>query len=170
MSPWSQHFPAPDEHADTDGARPYAQPVPRSETPPAGPSTPPPGPGPGAVARGPALVTLVAVLVVEALAVAAAAVRGAAAVLDGERTAVAAFVLVCAAGVAAALLACARSFWRGSSRARGVAATWQLLQGATAVALLQAGAAVTVAGGALALAAVGLVLVVTRPAPQARPL
>ncbi|MBX9246965.1 hypothetical protein ICW40_19420, partial [Actinotalea ferrariae] len=85
-------------------------------------------------------VLLVAVLCLEAVAVAAAGVLGIGAAVRGERPAVAAFVVVFALVVAAGLAAAARSFWRGSVRARGPVATWQLLQGATAVTLLQAGA------------------------------
>jgi hypothetical protein len=137
--------------------------VPRSAVPPSSPSprTPAADPAPRSRARS----ALVALLVVEAVAVGAGGVLGIGAVVRGGHPAVAASMVVCALAVAAALLACARSFRRGSSRARGPAATWQLLQGATAVTLLQAGASPWVAGTALAVAAAGLVLIVTRPAP-----
>lgn len=128
---------------------------------------------PGADPAGPAerraaVVVLVALLLVEAAAVAVAAGLGIPSVVAGGRPAVAGFVVLCAVGVAAALVASARSFWRGSSRARGPAATWQLLQGATAVTLLQAGALVPAAWAALVVAVAVLVLVVTRPAPPPR--
>ncbi|WP_199423613.1 hypothetical protein [Actinotalea solisilvae] len=132
----------------------------------------PPEPRPGAepVARPAAVVALAVLLLVEAVAVAGAAAVGVPSVVTGGRPAVAGFVVLCALGVAAALVASARSFWRGSSRARGPAATWQLLQGATALTLLQAGVLRPVAWAALAVAAAVLALVVTRPAPPPRTL
>ncbi|MBO1750979.1 hypothetical protein J4G33_04100 [Actinotalea sp. BY-33] len=81
---------------------------------------------------------------------------------EGSRVlAVALFLLLFGLGVAAVLVAAARALLAGSRRARGPVITWQLLQGATAVTLLQGG----IAWGwpLLALAAAILVLLMTRP-------
>ena len=83
-------------------------------------------------------------------------------VAEGSQAlAVALFLLVFGLGVAAVLVAGARALLAGSRRARGPVITWQLLQGATAVTLLQGG----IAWGwpLLVLAAAILVLLMTRP-------
>ncbi len=70
--------------------------------------------------------------------------------------------------LAVVLVAAARALWRGSRRARGPLVTWQLLQGATAVALLQTphqpGA---VAAGAVAAVGVALGVVAATVSPRA---
>lgn len=72
------------------------------------------------------------------------------------------FLVVFCLGVAAVLVAAARALRRGSRRARGPIITWQLLQGATAITLIQVG--VVWGALALALALVVLGLLMTRPA------
>ncbi len=81
---------------------------------------------------------------------------------EGSQTlAVALFLLVFGLGVAAVLVAGVRALLRGSSRARGPVITWQLLQGATAVTLLQGG--IVWGWPLLVLAATVMVLLMTRP-------
>ena len=83
---------------------------------------------------------------------------------------VALFLVVFALGVAAVLLGSVRALRRGRRWARGPVMTWQLLQGATAFAVLQGVAsdadgalAAWLARLAIVLAGVVLVLTVTRP-------
>lgn len=68
-------------------------------------------------------------------------------------------LLVLSAGLAAVLVAAARALLRGRRRARGPLATWQLLQGATAMTVLQAtdGPVQLAAWTAFVVAAVALV-------------
>lgn len=71
-------------------------------------------------------------------------------------------------GLAAVLVVAARALRRGSRRARGPLVTWQLLQGATAVALLQTphqpGAVVA---GAIAAVGIALGVVAATVSPRA---
>lgn len=136
-----------------------------------------PSPNAAPTARPWTLVVLVGLLGVEAAALAAGAVLGLVALVSSDHRGVVGFLALCAAGMAAALVACARSLWRagaradsgasgaqgalgtdgthgrhgtaddagsdraaapGRSRARGPAATWQILQAVTAVTILQA--------------------------------
>lgn len=99
----------------------------------AAPSTARPPKPPWAV-RAAALGAVVeaALLVVGAVAWTAVLVTGG---LDSPAAGVALVVLML--GLAAVLVLAARALRRGSRRARGPLVTWQLLQGATAVALLQ---------------------------------
>lgn len=83
---------------------------------------------------------------------------------------VALFLVAFALGVAAVLLGSVRALRARHRWARGPVMTWQLLQGATAVAVLQAvataagsGPAAWLARLAIVLAGVVLVLMVTRP-------
>lgn len=115
-------------------------------------------------------VVLIVVVRLEALAVATGGALGVRAIAEGDQVAVAVFLVVCALLVAVLLLRHARSLRRGSSAGRGFAATWQVLQGATAVTLLAAGAVTAVSWIALGVSVLGLALVVTRRPPPPREL
>ena len=137
-----------------------------------------PPPEPGAEARGPQRVPAAPVtrppavagaallLLGEALALLAGALWGVVVMATGSATdvGIAAAVVVFALLLCAAVLASARGLWRGRRAARAPAVGWQVLQGATAAALLQVaglGAGLVVAAGlalAMAVTVVGLLL------------
>jgi hypothetical protein len=85
---------------------------------------------------------------------------------------VALFLAAFALGVGALLLVGARALRRSAPRVRGPVVTWQLLQAATAVTVLgvpgRTGAAAGVAVGGIALAAVVVAGVLSRPAGRDR--
>jgi hypothetical protein len=85
---------------------------------------------------------------------------------------VALFLAAFALGVGALLLVGARALRRSAPRVRGPVVTWQLLQAATAVTVLgvpgRTGAATGVAVGGIALAAVVVAGVLSRPAGRDR--
>lgn len=119
----------------------------------------------------PQLRTLAVVLVLlEAAVVAATAVVWSVRTLAGDAgdVSVALFLVVFAALLAVVLVVAARSLWRDGRGGRALVITWQLLQGATCVTLLGAGAAPAPAWAGLVLAALVLLLLLLSP-PPARP-
>lgn len=136
------------------------------------PQTPPtaPAPVPGAV---PATVRTAVVLVLtEAAALTLAALGWLAGVVVGARegSSVAWFLLAFVVGVAGVLVLSARTLRRGARGGRAPVVTWQLLQAATAVTVLQGGAALpvaVVAAGALVVGAVVVGLLLSRSAVAA---
>lgn len=109
-------------------------------------------------------------LAAEALALAGAAVWVLVTVaLHGSaHLGVALFLAAFALGVGALLLVGARALRRGAARARGPVVTWQLLQAATALAVLGAPGRTGVAGAvavvAIVLSAIVVVGILSRPA------
>lgn len=85
-----------------------------------------------------------------------------------ENLAVGLFVAAFCLGTAAVLVLAARSAGRGSRGGRSPLVAWQVLQGATSVAVLQVaqGSVAVVAWAALAVAAAVAVLLLTTPAPR----
>ena len=120
----------------------------------------------------PQLLTAAAVLVVaEAVVIAGAAVLWLVRTGGGEAASVpvALFLVAFAAGVAVGLGAAARALRRGRRGARAPVITWQLLQGATCLTLLQAGVAPALAWLGLAVAALVVVLILLSPPVPAPP-
>lgn len=107
---------------------------------------------------------VVVTAVLEAVALVVLAGWGVVQLATGLQTAVGVvvFLVLFALAVAAALVASARALWEGRRTGRAPVATWQLLQGATALAFLQATAS-PVAWAVLVLSAVVFVLLLTRP-------
>ncbi|HEY3438938.1 MAG TPA: hypothetical protein VGK35_14730 [Actinotalea sp.] len=113
----------------------------------------------------------VAVILVEAAALVAGAVWGLVVLVTGQALDVAILVslVVCALLLALVLAGTAGALVRGRRGARAPALAWQVLQGATALAILQAGAGGTTRWAAvvvLTAAAVGAVLVLTPAATR----
>jgi hypothetical protein len=107
---------------------------------------------------------VVGAAVVEAVALVGLSGWGVVQLVSGQQTAVGVvlFLVVFGLAVAAALVASARALWEGRRTGRAPVATWQLLQGATALALLQATDA-PLAWAVLVLSVVVFVLLLTRP-------
>lgn len=121
------------------------------------PSIPPPDTVPRA------LTVVIGAVLLEALALAVAAVGALVVLLRGGSTApgVVLAVALFSAAVAAVLVLGARGLLAGRRWSRGPVITWQLLQGATAVTVLQAVGSPW-AWAALGLAALVVVLLMTR--------
>lgn len=83
--------------------------------------------------------------------------------------AVSVFLVVFFLGVAAVLLAAARTLWAGRRGGRAPVVTWQILQGLVGITLLSAGPVWAVAGGAalVLVSAAVLLLVMSRPVVEA---
>jgi hypothetical protein len=107
---------------------------------------------------------VVVAAVLEAVALVALSAWGVVQLLSGLQGSpgVVVFLVVFGLGVAAALVASARALWAGRRTGRAPVATWQLLQGAVALAVLQATAAPG-AWAVLVLSAVVFLLLLTRP-------
>lgn len=136
------------------------------------PQTPPTAPAPLPVA-GPATVRTAVVLVLtEAAALMLAALGWLVQVVAGATVATSAawFLLAFVVGVAGVLVLSARMLRRGARGGRAPVLTWQLLQAATAVTVLQGGPALpvaTVAALALVVGAVVVGLLLSRSAVAA---
>lgn len=124
----------------------------------------PPGPDPVPPAVPPSVRVVVGAAVLEAVALVALSVWGLVQLVSGLQGSpgVVVFLVVFGLGVAAALVASARALWAGRRTGRAPVATWQLLQGAVALAVLQATAAPG-AWAVLVLSAVVFLLLLTRP-------
>lgn len=124
------------------------------------PQTPPVPPA--AAARTVAAVrTAVLLVLAEAAALTFATLGWLAQVVAGATSAtpVAGFLAAFALGIAAVLVLSARALRRGARGGRSPVVTWQLLQGATAVAVLRSGPALPVAVVAVLALGVGAVVV-----------
>ncbi|WP_155855380.1 hypothetical protein [Actinotalea ferrariae] len=110
------------------------------------------------------VVVVAAAAVLEAVALVALTGWGVVQLVTGRQNAVGVvlFLVVFGLAVAAVLVGSARALWEGRRTGRAPVATWQLLQGATALAVLQATGS-PVAWAVLVLSAVVFVLLLTRP-------
>ncbi|EYR62668.1 hypothetical protein N866_06310 [Actinotalea ferrariae CF5-4] len=110
------------------------------------------------------MVVVAAAAVLEAVALVALTGWGVVQLVTGRQNAVGVvlFLVVFGLAVAAVLVGSARALWEGRRTGRAPVATWQLLQGATALAVLQATGS-PVAWAVLVLSAVVFVLLLTRP-------
>lgn len=102
--------------------------------------------------------------VLEAVALAGLSVWGLVQLALGQQGApsVVLFLVIFGLAVAAALVGSARALWAGRRTGRAPVATWQLLQGAVALAVLQATGA-PAAWAVLVLSAAVFLLLLTRP-------
>ncbi|WP_225753620.1 hypothetical protein [Actinotalea sp. Marseille-Q4924] len=119
---------------------------------------------PAPAAPPPSLRVVVVVAVVEAVAIVVLSGWGVVQLVTGQQTAVGVvlFLVLFGLAVAATLVGSARALWEGRRTGRAPVATWQLLQGATALAVLQATSA-PAAWAVLVLSVVVFVLLLTRP-------
>lgn len=112
----------------------------------------------------PGLRVVVVVAAVEAIALVGLSVWGLVQLVTGRPGAVGVVLFLAAFGLAAAaaLLGSARALWEGRRTGRAPVATWQILQGAAALAVFQATTS-PVAAVVLAVSVVVFVLLLTRP-------